>query len=363
MLTAEDADNAASREEIMKLNLGLEMGDNVMLYLDDIQHCNPEFLQKFISLADGQRKIEGVYNGKTKTYDFRGKKVVVVMAGNPYTESGEKFKIPDMLANRADIYNLGDILGDSEEAFKLSYLENALTSNAVLSTLKDKGKKDIYNLIKVAEGLPIESITFESAFTSEELSDIIAVLKMGLKVRDVVLKVNLEYIDSAGKEDVFRTEPPFKLQGSYRDMNKIVEKLNPMMNEEELNTLLMSHYENEAQTLTTGAEANLLKLKELILKITPEEQARWDEIKKEYAKRQKLKGYGDTNEMVHVISQMQTINETLAGLGSKGDADFMVQLKKLTEGVRAISTVMIESRDGKTSTSKKGAESKGKSGK
>src|SRR5690606_5602955 len=174
-LDPEDADNAASREEIMKLNLGLEMGDNIMLYLDDIQHCNPEFLQKFISLADGQRKIEGVYNGKTKTYDFRGKKVVVVMAGNPYTESGEKFTIPDMLANRADIYNLGDILGDSAEEFKLSYLENSLTSNAVLGTLKDKGKKDVYSLIKVAEGLPLETITLENAFTSEELSDIIAV--------------------------------------------------------------------------------------------------------------------------------------------------------------------------------------------
>ena len=89
-----------------------------MLYLDDIQHCNPEFLQKFISLADGQRKIEGVYNGVTKTYDFRDKKFCIIMAGNPYTESGDKFRIPDMLANRADIYNLGDVIGDSADLFK-----------------------------------------------------------------------------------------------------------------------------------------------------------------------------------------------------------------------------------------------------
>ena len=34
------------------------------------------------------------------------------MAGNPYTESGDKFQIPDMLANRADTYNLGDVIGD-----------------------------------------------------------------------------------------------------------------------------------------------------------------------------------------------------------------------------------------------------------
>ena len=42
--------------------------------------------------------------------DFRGKKVAVVMAGNPYTETGEKFHITNMLANRADVYNLGDML-------------------------------------------------------------------------------------------------------------------------------------------------------------------------------------------------------------------------------------------------------------
>ena len=106
-----EAENAGAREELEKLNLAFEMGDNVMIYVDDIQHCNPEFLQKFISLCDAQRKIEGIYKGRSKTYDFRGKKVCVVMAGNPYTESGDKFQIPDMLANRADIYNLGDILG------------------------------------------------------------------------------------------------------------------------------------------------------------------------------------------------------------------------------------------------------------
>ena len=47
------------------------------------------------------------------------------MAGNPYTESGEKFRIPDMLANAADIYNLGEIIGDSADAFEMSYLENS----------------------------------------------------------------------------------------------------------------------------------------------------------------------------------------------------------------------------------------------
>ena len=113
----EEAPNVTARQELEKLNLALEMGSNVMLYLDDIQHSNPEFLQKFISMADGQRRIEGVWKGRPRTYDLRGKRFCLAMAGNPYTESGEMFKIPDMLANRADIYNLGDVLSGREAVF------------------------------------------------------------------------------------------------------------------------------------------------------------------------------------------------------------------------------------------------------
>jgi MoxR-like ATPase len=115
-----EAPNATSRQEVEKINLALELGNNVLLYLDDIQHTNPELLQKFISLCDAQRKIEGVWRGRTRTYDMRGKRFCVCMAGNPYTESGEKFQIPDMLANRADTYNLGEILEGREELFSLS---------------------------------------------------------------------------------------------------------------------------------------------------------------------------------------------------------------------------------------------------
>ena len=345
-LDPEDADNAASREELEKLNLALEMGDNVMLYLDDIQHCSPEFLQKFISLSDGQRKIEGVYKGKTKTYDFRGKKLVVVMAGNPYTESGDKFKVPDMLANRADIYNLGDILGDSAGEFKLSYIENSLTSNAVLNSLADKSREDVYSLVRVAEGTPMDQVELKGSYSAEELQDIQRMLNMALKVRDILLKVNLEYIDSAGKEDAYRTEPAFKLQGSYRDMNKMIEKLNPLMNEKELDTLILSHYQNESQTLTTGAEANLLKLKELIGWLNEEEAERWNAIKKEFRQQQELKGYGNNGgEMVQVIRKMGDINETLSKIGQHDlEDDYIIQLKSITEGVRAISKVMIENR-------------------
>jgi len=86
-----EAPNATARQEVNKINLAFEMGNNVMLYLDDIQHTHSELLQKFISLCDAQRRVEGVWKGRTRTYDMRGKKFCVVMAGNPYTESGEKF--------------------------------------------------------------------------------------------------------------------------------------------------------------------------------------------------------------------------------------------------------------------------------
>jgi hypothetical protein len=171
-LDPEEAPNAAAREEIIKLNLALEMGDNVMICVDDIQHCSPEFLQKFISLCDGQRRIEGVWRGQPRTYDLRGRKVVVVMAGNPYTESGQKFKIPDMLANRADTYNLGDIIGGSAEWFKASYLENSVTSNAVLAPLANKSQKDIRSFIRMAESGEREAEGFEGSYSSQEVEEI-----------------------------------------------------------------------------------------------------------------------------------------------------------------------------------------------
>jgi hypothetical protein len=39
-----------------------------------------------------------------------------------------------------------------------------------------------------------------------------------------------------------RTEPSFKLQGSYRDMNKLVAKVVLIKDDKELQTLLLSHY-------------------------------------------------------------------------------------------------------------------------
>ena len=191
------APNLAAREELQKLNLGLEMGDNLMLYVDDIQHCHPEFLQKFISLCDAQRKIEGVWRGAARTYDLRGRKIAVVMAGNPYTEQGEKFQIPDMLSNRADVYNLGDVANGQQHAFELSFIENVITSNKTLAPLAGR-PSDVLSLIKLAKGAELSEIKFEGSYSAAEVDEMSNVMRKLLHVRDVVLKVNAAYIASRG---------------------------------------------------------------------------------------------------------------------------------------------------------------------
>ena len=310
----EEATSAAAKQELNKLNLALEMGNNVMLYLDDIQHTNPEFLQKFISLCDAQRKMEGVWKGKAKTYDLRGKKFCVIMAGNPYTESGEAFKIPDMLSNRADVYNLGDVLGGNEESFNLSYIENAMTSNTALAPLASREMGDFYSLIKMAQGGQVATNELKHNYSGAEVNEIVAVLKHLFTIQDVILKVNNQYIASASQDDSYRTEPPFKLQGSYRNMCRLAEKVVAIMNQEEIDQLIQDHYIGEAQTLTTGAEENLLKLADLREVMTPEQQQRWQNIKQTYRKNQSMGG--DEDPVTKVAGQLNLLSGQVDGIKS-----------------------------------------------
>jgi len=311
-----EAPNATAREELNKLNLAFEMGDNVMIYVDDIQHTNPEFLQKFISLCDAQRRVEGVYKGQSRTYDLRGKRVCVIMAGNPYTESGERFKIPDMLANRADTYNIGDIVGDNYDPFAQSYIENCLTSNPVLEGLTRRSQTDAYAVMKIAQTGSQDGIDFEGNYTVEEIQEYVACMKKLFVVRDVVLKVNTEYIRSAGQSSAYRTEPAFLLQGSYRNMNRIGARVLPMMNDEELWTLIVSAYEQDAQTLTSGAEANLLKFRELVGRLSEEHAQRWQEIKTTFQRNLLLGGEG-SDSMTRLMGQLTSVT---AGLDHIKDA-------------------------------------------
>ena len=341
-----EAPNQAARNELNKLNLAFEMGENVMIYVDDIQHTNPEFLQKFISLCDSQRRVEGVYKGQARTYDLRGKRVCVIMAGNPYTESGERFKIPDRWSTPADTYTTGDIVGDRDEQFAMSYIENCLTSNPVLEGMTRRSQEDTYALMKIAETGQEEGVEFEGNYTAEELNEYVSTMKKLFTVRDVVLKVNSEYIRSAGQSAEYRTEPPFLLQGSYRNMNRIGGRVLPLMNEEELWTLIFSSYEQDAQTLTTGAESNLLKFRELTGRLNDKERERWETIKKTFRKNLLLGGNAEDS-MGRLMGQLnafgagldsikEVLSEGVTSLTDRQDSDDATEKDAFQEAASAL---------------------------
>jgi SpoVK/Ycf46/Vps4 family AAA+-type ATPase len=348
-LDPSEAHNATARQEVEKINLALEMGNNVMLYVDDIQHTSPELLQKFISLCDAQRRIEGVWNGRTRTYDLRGKKFCIVMAGNPYTESGARFQIPDMLANRADTYNLGDVLQGKEQAFALSYLENALTSNAVLAPLAARDPADVLKLIAMAQGEEVPSSELSYGYAAAELEELVALFKRLFQVQRTLLRVNQEYIASASQDDRYRTEPPFKLQGSYRNMNKLAEKVAAAMNEAELERLIDDHYASEAQTLTRGAEQNLLKLAEVRGRQSEEQKARWAEIKAAFVRVQRMGGKDEdpvarvTGSLSLLDDQLKGIREALTGaLTDNRAAQSGAEREALRQGLESLSRPKLE---------------------
>jgi MoxR-like ATPase len=311
-----DAPDATARQEVEKISFALETGNNTLLYLDDIQHTSPELLQKFISLCDAQRRVEGVWNGRTRTYDLRGKRFAVCMAGNPYTESGRRFRIPDMLANRADVWNLGDVLSGKEELFRLSYIDNALTSNPVLAPLSGRDRADVELLVRLAKGDPaVQPDQLRHPYTKPELDQILSVLAKLVRVQEVVLANNQTYIASAAQSDAARAEPPYRLQGSYRNMNKLAERIVPAMNDAELEALIDDHYLGEAQTLTTDAEANLLKLAELRGRLTPAQAERWAEIKRAYVKAKALGG-ADDDPMARAVGAIGLLADRVSEVGT-----------------------------------------------
>jgi hypothetical protein len=309
-----EAPNATARQEIEKINFALEAGNNILLHLDDIQHTSPELLQRFIPLCDATRRVEGVRDGEPRTYDLRGKRFAVCMAGNPYTESGSRFQVPDMLTNRADVWNLGDVLTGKEDAFALSFVENALTANPVLAPLAGRDRADLELLIRLAQGdSTARADRLAHPYAPAELERVLAVLRHLLTARETVLAVNAAYIASAARSDATRSEPPFRLQGSYRNMNKIAQRVQPVMNDTELAALIDDHYTAEAQTLTTGAESNLLKLAELRGTLTGEQALRWSELKAAYVRTQTLGG-PDDDPLVRAVATLGLLADRIAAV-------------------------------------------------
>jgi hypothetical protein len=244
-----------------------------------------------VPLCDTGRRIEGVRDGRAVTFDLRGKRFAVCLAGNPYTGSGQRFRLPDMLANRADVWNLGEVLAGRDDLFELSYVQNALTANPVLAPLAGRDPADVPLLLRMAAG--DTTVRPAHAYPAEDLAAITRVLGRLVRARATVLAVNRAYIASAAQDDAARTEPPFLLQGSYRDMNAIARRIQPAMDAAELDAVIDDHYLAEAKTLGSAAEANLLKLAELRGLRTPEQAARWSHVTAAYRRRQALGGSTD----------------------------------------------------------------------
>ncbi len=304
------APSATAAREIERINLSFAVGTNVILYLDDIQHTNAEFLQRFIALCDAQRRVEGVWNGESTSFDLRGKRFAVVMAGNPYTESGERFRVPDMLANRADTYNLGDVLEGNADLFAKSYLENALSSNPVLAPLVGTDPGDLERFFRAADGEPLDESSLKQSYSSAEANEIVSVLRHLRQVQEVVLTVNRQYIASAASADAYRTEPPFLLQGSYRNMARMASKLLPAMTAEEVDRIIDEHYTAESQALTGAAESNLLKLAEMRGTMTDEQRARWDDILSTFRRQQRMGG-DERDPATRVVAAIENVAEAL----------------------------------------------------
>ncbi|MEU6173994.1 DNA repair ATPase [Streptantibioticus parmotrematis] len=281
-LDPDRAPDAAARREVEKIVFALEAGSNVLLHVDDIQHVGAELLEKFIPLCDAQRRVEAVSDGVARSFDLRGRRFAVCLAGNPHTANGQRFTIPDMLANRADVWNLGEVFTTHQDLFAQSFLENTLAANPVLAPLAGTDPADLRLLIALADGDPTAH-SDQLSCPVVDLDRVLAGLTRLRRVQRTVLAVNGAYIASAAQDESARTEPPFLLQGSYRTMAQLAARIDPVQSDAEVEALLDEHYLAEARTLGGAAEANLLKLAHLRDRATPEQADRWRTLCAAYA--------------------------------------------------------------------------------
>ncbi|MFN7333491.1 MAG: hypothetical protein ACK5TC_00350, partial [bacterium] len=87
-------------------------------------------------------------------------------------------------------------------------------------------------------------------------------------------------------------------------MNRIAEKVVPVMNDAELERLIQSSYQQDAQTLSRDSESNLLKFAELLGTLTDAEQKRWNDIKKTFVEKTRLKGMSGEDSTAQFLSSL-----------------------------------------------------------
>jgi len=85
------------------------------------------------------------------------------------------------------------------------------------------------------------------------------------------------------------------------------------MNDAELDAAIDDHYLAEAQTLTSGAKANLLKLAELRGTLTAEQARRWAAVMAAFQRSQALGGDGD-DPMTRAVGALGLLADRVAAV-------------------------------------------------
>ena len=96
-------------------------------------------------------------------------------------------------------------------------------------------------------------------------------------------------------------------------MNRLAERVVPVMNDDELEAVIDDHYAGEAQTLASGAEANLLKLGELRGRLDAARAARWEAVKEAYRMEQTLGGASD-DPMSRAVGAITLLSDRVRGI-------------------------------------------------
>ncbi len=126
-------------------------------------------------------------------------------------------------------------------------------------------------------------------------------------------------------------------------MNRLAEKVVSIMNDDEVHRLIVDHYRGESQNLTTGAEANLLKFKEMIGAQSPAEKARWDDIKKTFQRNLLSRGGEHSDPAGRIVAQLADFRGGLSSIGeaierqlSRPAAPLSLDLSPLSQSLESL---------------------------
>ena len=98
-----------------------------------------------------------------------------------------------------------------------------------------------------------KAIDFEGNYSPAEMGEMVTATQPPDARPRHDLTRQLEYIRSAAKEDAYRNEPAFKLQGCYRNMKRIAEKVLALMSGETRSKRRSSdHYETNPRPSPTA---------------------------------------------------------------------------------------------------------------